>query len=103
MDESVAPIVRLLDMALALPDLRKIVLVSTAYVNPPYPAPISDQPPQLPGNPWTVYKDLRSGRLSWDDLHSDSRFHRHSLTNTYIFGKTLLEHLIRTPRYLSRS
>lgn len=102
---SVAPMLELLHQCLDLATLRKVLVVSTAYVQPPEPYEKSSAP-ILPfagaGDAAALeetYGALLSGELCMADLTADPRYHPHSTTNSYVFAKTLAEHLI-TARHI---
>lgn len=95
--ENVAPMLAYLDACVALPTPPKVVVVSSAYVQPPAPhAPLSGLMPMgcgLEAGLW--YDGLVDGSLDWESLQSDvAGCHAHTLTNSYIFAKTLMEHLV---------
>ena len=98
--ESVAPTLALIEQCRELAkkgNLKKIVVVSTAYVQPPLPfnrcdAPIT--PFNGAADPWGTYKALLDGKIVWDDLVAHPDVNPHNTQNAYIYSKTLMEHLI---------
>jgi|EP01046_Picozoa_sp_COSAG06_P035851 nucleoside-diphosphate-sugar epimerase len=107
--ESVAPMLALLEQCTQLRakgNLKKVVIVSTAYVQPPIPFRRCDGP-ITPFNgaadPWGTYSQILNGEMVWQDLVDDPRSDTHSTTNAYIYAKTLMEHLIATMNELPRT
>ena len=108
--ESVAPTLALLEqcskLSLKSGNLRKVIVVSTAYVQPPLPYRRCDGP-ITPFNgaadPWALYGKLVKGEMNWQDLVDCKDNDPHFTTNAYIYAKTLLEHLIATFTDLPRT
>ena len=101
--ESVAPTLALLEecskLSLKTGKLRKVILVSTAYVQPPLPFKRCDGPITPfhgAADPWGLYGKLLNGEMGWQDLVDDKDNDSHFTTNAYIYAKTLLEHLVAT-------
>lgn len=107
--ESVAPTLALLEQCSKLRakgNLRKVIVISTAYVQPPIPfrrcgGPIT--PFNGAADPWGTYNKLLNKELAWQDLVSHPENDPHSTTNAYIYAKTLMEHLIATFHDLPRT
>ena len=95
MQNSVAPNLKIMEGAKDLPNLQKIVFVSTAYVQLPWPAKLSDSAPFI-DDPWSVYDSLLTGTLTWKMIQKDPAYAPHTKSNTYIFSKTLTENLLLT-------
>eukprot|EP00656_Telonema_subtile_P024710 TRINITY_DN26886_c0_g1_i1.p1 TRINITY_DN26886_c0_g1~~TRINITY_DN26886_c0_g1_i1.p1 ORF type:complete len:462 (+),score=54.99 TRINITY_DN26886_c0_g1_i1:92-1477(+) len=98
--DNVAPMLALLDQCVKLPDVRHVVAVSTAYVQPFLPfkmckAPI---PCHASQNPEKAYQDVLSGKITWAQLQADPVNHQHTTQNAYVYSKTLMEHVV-THRY----
>jgi nucleoside-diphosphate-sugar epimerase len=89
---SVLPIVRGLERCRLLPSLSRIIVVSTAFVQPPLPYRRSDVL-SFPEDVMGLYSQL-IGKSSVEMPMSD--IHPHTRINTYIFAKTLLEAIVRT-------
>ena len=101
--ESVAPTLALLEecsrQSLKNGKLRKVIIVSTAYVQPPLPFKRCDGPITPfhgAADPWALYNKLLKGEIGWQDLVDDKDNDSHFTTNAYIYAKTLLEHLVAT-------
>ena len=97
--ENVQPMVAYLDECARMSTPPNVVIVSTAYVQPPAPHPQLGEfelvPMGLATDVEKLYSDLLDGTLDWESLHTDAAgCHVHTLTNSYIFAKTLMEHLI---------
>ena len=101
--ESVAPMLALAEQCVALKKrlgkLQRVVVVSTAFVQPPLPYKRCDGP-IVPfagaDDPWPLYHSILAGELTMDDLRKDPRTNPHNTLNAYIFSKTLCEHLLAT-------
>ena len=101
--ESVAPMLRLADECVALKKrmgkLQRVVVVSTAFVQPPLPYKRCDGPIVPFGgaaDPWPLYHSILKGEKTMDDLRKDPRTNPHTTLNAYIYSKTLCEHLLAT-------
>lgn len=42
-----------------------------------------------------LYQGILAGRVKWSELKADSRNHPHTTENTYVFSKTILEHIVK--------
>lgn len=99
--ESVKPLLAYVEQCRELRkkgNLKQIVIVSTAFVQPPLPftrcnSPIT--PFNGAADPWGTYNALLEGKLTWDDLVAHPENNYHSTQNAYIYAKTLTEHLIQ--------
>ena len=95
--ENVQPMLAYLDECAQLPTPPNVVIVSSAYVQPPAPHPPVPGlvPMELASDVETWYQALLTGTLDWDSLHTDAAgCHDHTVTNSYIFAKSLMEHLV---------
>eukprot|EP01052_Picozoa_sp_SAG31_P039487 SAG31_NODE_5486_length_2512_cov_1.878989_4_plen_235_part_00 len=91
--DSVKPMLELLEQCRKLaaadrPRLRRVVIVSTAFVQPPLPFLRCDAPIEPFGaaaDPWAMYESILAGKTSWDDLRADPTNNPHSTQNAYIY------------------
>ena len=101
--ESVAPMLALAEECIALKKklgkLKRVVVVSTAFVQPPLPYKRCDGPIVPFGgavDPWPLYYSLLKGEKTMEDLRKDPANNPHNCLNAYIYSKTLCEHLLAT-------
>ena len=96
--ENVQPMVEYLDECAQQPTPPNVVIVSSAYVQPPKPYRQLENelmPMGLAASVETWYEGLLNGTLDWASLDTDDAgCHTHTLTNSYILAKTLMEHLV---------
>lgn len=96
LEQNVLPILGLMDQCKALQDLDTVLVVSTAYVQPPLPFRLCKGP--IPchasADPEGTFQAVLNGSITWDQLQADPRNHPHTSENAYIYSKTLLEHVI---------
>jgi len=96
LEENVLPILSLMDQCTKLKQLTSVLIVSTAYVQPPLPfklckAPI---PCHASEDPEATFQAVLDGSISWEHIKADPRNNPHSSVNAYVYSKTLLEHVV---------
>jgi nucleoside-diphosphate-sugar epimerase len=103
--ENVAPMLPLLEQCKGLPNLEHVMLVSTAYVQPPNKCDCGKNCPSVKRthglipfggakDPTALYQSLIEGKTKWKDLEEDPLNHPHTTENAYVYSKTLLEHMV---------
>ena len=92
--ESCVPILDIVDQCSSLPALKRVVFVSTAYVQPPLPIRRYDGLVPIHGadDPESVFTQLPNESLA--SLAALDGNHPHTCVNSYLYTKTLMEHLI---------
>ena len=93
---NVAPMLRLLALCRELPALRRVVVVSTAYVNPPLPQLYTAGLVPIGGvaDPVRLYEDALAGSVTLPDLAANPLTDDHFTANPYVCSKRLMEHVV---------
>ena len=93
-DENVKPIINLLDQASLINGLKKVIFVSTAFVQAPLPTRTSYEPIDLGMEPMPLFEQILKKKIGWNEICQFSSIHL--TTNNYIFTKAMLEHVLLT-------
>ena len=95
-ENSIDPIDKLCYISKNLKNLKKIIIISTAYVNPPYPYLSKNKLISFSGTKKSVeyYEKIKNKKISWKDIINDNNNNKFSKKNTYIFSKILMENYI---------
>jgi len=91
--DNVHPILQLLEQCAALPDLKKIIFVSTAYVTPPDPYPVRAYLLRQAVQCTSIIDhcdEILNGELTWEEIRRKS-INPHFVHNTYIYSKIVTE------------
>merc|ERR1712166_113092 len=96
LEQNVVPILGLLDQCTNLSDIKSVLIVSTAYVQPylPFKRCKGPIPCHASQDPEATFNAVLKGEMTWDQIQSDKRNHPHTSVNAYVYSKTLLEHVV---------
>lgn len=93
--QNIEPMIKLLDAAKSLPNLKKVIIVSTAYVNPPSPVKYNEGlVPLGTFDPIKLYDDILNEKITIEKISLDPKIDSHFTENSYVFSKRLMEHVI---------